>query len=98
MEPKGRQGEVDFLINDYDSLSILPIEVKSGKDYSVHSALNSFLQNKDYSVSNAIVLSNERKVTTTSKGITYMPVYYVMFLDFAGAGGQDVILPELEVV
>ena len=74
------KGEVDFLINDYDSLSILPIEVKSGKDYSVHSALNSFLQNKDYNVSKAIVLSNERKVTTTSKGITYMPVYYVMGL------------------
>ena len=25
-------GEVDFLINDYDNLSILPIEIKSGKD------------------------------------------------------------------
>ena len=74
------KGEVDFLINDYDTLSILPIEVKSGKDYSVHSALNCFLQNKDYNVSKAIVLSNERKVTTTSTGITYMPVYYVMVL------------------
>ena len=74
------KGEVDFLINDYDSLSILPIEVKSGKDYSVHSALNSFLQNKDYNVSKAIVLSNERKVTTTPTGIIYLPVYYVMGL------------------
>lgn len=74
------KGEVDFLVNDYDSLSILPIEVKSGKDYSVHSALNSFLQNKDYNVSKAIVLSNERKVTTTPTGIIYLPVYYVMGL------------------
>lgn len=74
------KGEVDFLINDYDSLSILPIEVKSGKDYSVHSALNSFLQNKDYNVSNAIVFSNERKVTITQAGITYLPIYYVMGL------------------
>ena len=74
------KGEVDFLINDYDSLSILPIEVKSGKDYSVHSALNSFLQNKDYNVSKAIVLSNERKVITTPTGIIYLPVYYVMGL------------------
>ena len=74
------KGEVDFLINDYDSLSILPIEVKSGKDYSVHSALNSFLQNKDYNVSNAIVFSNERIVTTTPAGITYLPIYYVMGL------------------
>ena len=74
------KGEVDFLVNDYDSLSILPIEVKSGKNYSVHSALNSFLQNKDYNVSKAIVLSNERKVITTPTGIIYLPVYYVMGL------------------
>ena len=31
------KGEVDFLIDDYDSLSVVPIEVKSGKDYTVHS-------------------------------------------------------------
>ncbi len=73
------KGEVDFLINDFNSLSVLPIEVKSGKDYHIHSALNSFLQNKDYNVKNAIVLSNERKVFT-EKGITYLPIYYVMFL------------------
>jgi predicted AAA+ superfamily ATPase len=74
------KGEVDFLINDYDSLSVIPIEVKSGKDYYVHSALNSFLQNKDYNVSKGLVFSNERKILTDSNGITYLPIYYVMFL------------------
>ncbi len=74
------KGEVDFLLNDYASLSVLPIEVKSGKDYTVHSALDSFLSNPDYSIRSAIVLSNEREVYTDSKGITYLPVYYVMFL------------------
>ena len=74
------KGEVDFLINDYDSLSVIPIEVKSGKDYYVHSALNSFLQNKDYNVSKGLVLSNERKISTDSNGITYLPIYFVMFL------------------
>jgi predicted AAA+ superfamily ATPase len=39
------RGEVDYLIDDYDSLSAVPIEVKSGKDYTVHSALNAFVQN-----------------------------------------------------
>ena len=29
------KGEVDYLIDDYDSLSAVPIEVKSGKDYTV---------------------------------------------------------------
>ena len=74
------KGEVDYLINDYDSLSILPIEVKSGKDYYIHSALNCFLQNKDYNISKAIVLSNERRMYTDENGITYLPIYFVMFL------------------
>lgn len=73
------KGEVDFLIDDYDSLSVLPVEVKSGKDYTVHSALNSFLSNKDYAVQKGIVLSNERKISQKN-GVTYMPVYYAMFL------------------
>ena len=74
------KGEVDFLINDYDSLSVLPIEVKSGKDYTIHSALNSFVSNEDYNIKKAIVLSNEQKVYTDKRNITYMPIYYVMFL------------------
>ena len=74
------KGEVDFLLNDYSSLSVLPIEVKSGKDYTVHSALDSFISNPDYNVKSAVVLSNEREVYTDKNGITYLPVYYVMFL------------------
>lgn len=73
------KGEVDFLINDYEDLSIVPIEVKSGKDYTIHSAIDTFISNKDYNVKKAYVLSNERTVYTKN-GITYLPVYYVMFL------------------
>ena len=73
------KGEVDYLIDDYDSLSVVPIEVKSGKDYTVHSALNNFVKNEDYHIEKAVVLSNERKVAATGK-IIYMPVYYVMFI------------------
>lgn len=72
-------GEVDFLIDDYDSLSTVPIEVKSGKDYTVHSALDKFVGNADYKVKKAYVLSDSREVTTSGK-ITYLPIYYVMFL------------------
>ena len=60
------KGEVDFLIDDYDSLSAVPIEVKSGKDYTVHSALNAFVSNEDYHVKKAIVLSNEREITISA--------------------------------
>lgn len=74
-----QRGEVDFLIDDYDSLSVLPIEVKSGKDYKIHSALDNFLATPDYGIRKAVVLSNERKVSEEN-GILYMPVYYVAFL------------------
>lgn len=82
-------GEVDFLLNDYQHMSPLPVEVKSGKDYTVHSALNRFLSVKDYGISRAIVLSNSREVRLTDKGVTYMPIYNVMFLDSTGASADS---------
>ena len=57
-----KNGEVDFLIDDADNLSNIPIEVKSGKDYTVHSALDRFISNEDYNIKRAYVLSNEREV------------------------------------
>ena len=69
---------MDFLIDDADSLSNIPIEVKSGKDYTVHSALDKFISNKDYNIRKAYVLSNEQNVFIKD-GITYIPIYYVMF-------------------
>lgn len=72
-----KTGEVDYLIDDRNHLSVLPIEVKSGKDYQVHSALDRFLQVKDYNIHEAIVLSNAQKVEV-KEGVTYLPIYYVM--------------------
>lgn len=72
------KGEVDYLIDDYASLSAVPIEVKSGKDYTVHSALNALVQNEDYHIQKAFVVSNERTVSKKGK-IHYIPIYYVMF-------------------
>lgn len=74
------KGEVDYLIDDYDSLSAVPIEVKSGKDYTVHSALNTFVSNDDYHIKKAFVVSNERTVTQSGK-VTYIPIYYIMFFN-----------------
>lgn len=75
-----QKGEVDFLIDDYSSLSAVPVEVKSGKDYTIHSALNAFVQNEDYHVKKAYVVSNERIVQEKGK-VIYIPIYYVMFLN-----------------
>lgn len=76
------KGEVDYLIDDYATLSTVPIEVKSGKDYTVHSALNSFVQNEDYHIQKAFVVSNERTISTKGK-IIYIPIYYTMFFQNA---------------
>lgn len=75
-----KNGEVDFLIDDPDNLSNIPIEVKSGKDYTVHSALDKFLSISEYGVRRAYVLSNERDVYVKN-GITYIPIYYIMFFE-----------------
>ncbi len=74
-----KNGEVDFLIDDFDNLAVLPVEVKSGRDYTIHSALNHFLSNDSYPVKSAIVLSNEREIKTVNN-ITYLPVCFTMFL------------------
>ena len=83
------KGEVDYLIDDYSTLSTVPIEVKSGKDYTVHSALNSFVQNEDYHIQKAFVVSNERTISTKGK-IIYIPIYYTMF--FQNAPEDETVL------
>lgn len=69
----------------------MAIEVKSGKDYTVHSALTRLLQNKDYRMEKGVVLSNAREVREDGK-ILYMPVYYVMFLDVKGSREEEILL------
>lgn len=70
-----KTGEVDYLIDDMANLSVLPLEIKSGKDYQVHSALDKFLQIKEYNIHQAFVLSNAKNVETKN-GVTYLPIYY----------------------
>lgn len=82
------KGEVDYLIDDYDSLSAVPLEVKSGKDYTVHSALNAFTRNEDYHIKKAFVLSNEREIRRKEK-IIYLPIYDIMFFQNSGENGKD---------
>ena len=74
-----KNGEVDFLIDSVVLMSVLPIEVKSGKDYYIHTALNNLLKVDEYKITNGIVFSNEEKVYNNGN-VIYMPIYYVMFL------------------
>ena len=72
-------GEVDYLIDDYDSLSILPLKIKSGKDYLNFKALPKLLKEPNYRIQNGYVFSNNQEVKIDEK-IIFMPIYYIMFL------------------
>ena len=87
---------MDFLVDDYEDLTVLPLEIISGKDYTEHSALTKFLETPEYGIHSAYVFSNERDIIK-NKGITYLPVYYCMFLQNEHRD-KPVILPELEVI
>lgn len=72
-----RLGEIDFL-TEIDG-KVVPIEVKSGKNYKVHSALNNLLQSSEYDMEKAYIFSNYN-VSRDGKKI-YMPIYMTMFLE-----------------
>lgn len=72
-------GEVDYLIDDYESLNVLPLEIKSGKDYNYFKALPKILVDDNYKMTKGYVLSNEREIKKIGK-IVYYPIYFIMFL------------------
>lgn len=73
-----QRGEVDFLIDDYNALSAVPIEVKSGRDFKIHSAISQLTKNADYHIGYGVVLSNSGTVEAKCS-ILYLPVYYAMW-------------------
>lgn len=72
-----RLGELDFVV-EYKG-QVLPIEVKSGKDYERHNALSNVIDSTEYNISSGLVLCNGN-VKTVGK-VAYMPVYMLMFLE-----------------
>ena len=73
-----KHGEIDFVI-EYRG-KVLPVEVKSGKSYQRHSALSNLRLMKDqYGIENSLVLSSFN--VKRENGITYLPVYMLMFLN-----------------
>ena len=71
-------GEVDFLVDDYNDLSVVPIEIKSGSDESNFRALPKLLNDKNYKIKNAYVLSNKSEIEEENK-VVYIPIYFIMF-------------------
>lgn len=73
-------GKVDFLINDYDNLAILPIEIKSGKDQFNYRAIPRLLDpNGNYKLNKGYVFGNKNILKKEGNLIT-APIYLVMFL------------------
>ena len=72
-----RIGELDLVI-EYQSRT-LPIEIKSGKDYKIHSALSSTMKNPEYEIREAFVFANSN--VQKNGNITYLPVYMTAFID-----------------
>jgi len=71
-----KQGELDFVV-EYQG-EVLPIEVKSGKDYERHRALSNIMDNEEYAIPRAFVFCQEN---TQIKGrLVYLPIYMIMFL------------------
>lgn len=71
-----KQGELDFLLErDAD---IIPVEVKSGKTYDRHRALNNVLDNPEYMLTEPMVLTNDN--VERSGRLLYIPIYMLMFL------------------
>ena len=71
-----KQGELDFVLERGGA--VLPVEIKSGKDFARHRALSNVLANPDYGICEAFVFCNDN-VCVKGK-ITYLPVYMLMFL------------------
>lgn len=71
-----RQGELDFVIEQNGA--VLPLEVKSGKDYERHKALSNVMNSATYQIPKAYVLCNDN-VKQVGK-ITYLPIYMLMFI------------------
>ena len=72
-----KRGEIDFLIELNNK--VIPIEVKSGKDYKRHSALNQLMNNKVFNYEKSYVLCNDN-IEEMNK-IIYLPIYMVMFIE-----------------
>lgn len=71
-------GELDFVIEHPQGL-VTPIEVKSGKTYNRHSALNRALATPNYGMRRGIVFAESN--VKTGERVDYLPVYAVSLLE-----------------
>ena len=71
-------GEVDFLLNDYENTSILPIEIKSGNDQNNFRAIPKLVK-EPYNLRQGYIFGNENIIEEKSNLVTF-PIYMIMFV------------------
>lgn len=71
-----KYGEIDLMIEKDGK--VLPIEVKSGKAYKSHAALNNLMNDSNYHIEKTIVLSDAN--LSTDGRIVYLPIYMASFI------------------
>ena len=89
-----RLGELDFLV-EYEG-KILPIEVKSGKDYERHAALNNCMNNQRFGIDTAYVFCNEN--VRVKSGVRYYPIYMISLLQKKEITEDLIYKPDLSVL
>lgn len=73
-------GEVDFLLNDYDNLSVLPIEIKSSKtSYEFRAIPKLVNKNNNYKLNKGYIFSNQNIIKCENDLYTF-PIYLIMFV------------------
>lgn len=87
-----KQGELDFLLEN--DAEIIPLEVKSGKDFTRHVALDNVLRNAEYGIRQAIVLSNEN--LSVKGNVVYAPIYMLMFIQKKQEETPMLYIPQLD--
>lgn len=73
-----KNGEVDFLISNFDTLSVLPIEIKSGKNFDNYRAIPKLVK-EPYSLKEGFIFANTNKIEIKNSLVTY-PIYMIMFI------------------
>lgn len=89
-----KRGEIDFIVECNGE--VLPIEVKSGKDYVLHRALSNIMDVKSYHLREAYVLSNSN--IKTEEKVVYLPIYMAIFIENSSLPEELVYTPDLSLL
>lgn len=82
-----KKGEVDFIADTQED-SVMPIEVKSGRSYMVHAAIDALLANPEYRLNQGMVVS--RSNVLRQGNVLNLPLYALWCLaDVAGLVAED---------